>query len=280
MVDTAADISIMNGELFREVAAANRLKKKAFRDADKVPYTFDQRKFKLDGCIDLDISFDGQTMCTPVYVKADARDPILLSEGVCRQLGIVSYHPLVGTNRKDAKQEKQPDVPMVRVKLVQSVRILPRQSVLVPVHLEQGGGCVLLEGSGQLGSVDFASSLVDIPKGSTAQVMLTNSSGFTQKLEGGEWIGQATEVKMICHDSREDGTPVSVETAPEAGDSEATPAEAMSERELLTGEEKEGSACQDVDRGWTDAAMAAERQATYVIAGQPRGVCCRGWGAR
>jgi len=43
---------------------------------------------------------------------------------------------------------------------------------------------VLLEGSGQLRMVDFGSSLANIPRGSTAQVMLTNTSGFTQKLGG------------------------------------------------------------------------------------------------
>ena len=27
-----------------------------------------------------------------MYVKMDSREPLLLAEGVCRQLGIVSYH--------------------------------------------------------------------------------------------------------------------------------------------------------------------------------------------
>ena len=34
-------------------------------------------------------------MSIPVYVKMDSDDPLLLSEGVCRQLGIVTYHPSV-----------------------------------------------------------------------------------------------------------------------------------------------------------------------------------------
>ena len=42
--------------------------------------------------MDLDIAFSEQTMCTPVFIKMDARDPLLVSEGVCRQLGIISYH--------------------------------------------------------------------------------------------------------------------------------------------------------------------------------------------
>ena len=35
-------------------------------------------------------------MVTPIYIKMDAPDQLLLSEGVCRQLGIVGYHESVG----------------------------------------------------------------------------------------------------------------------------------------------------------------------------------------
>ena len=45
--------------------------------------------------MDLDVTFDGKTMCTPIYITMDAHDQLLLSEGVCRQLGIIHYHPEV-----------------------------------------------------------------------------------------------------------------------------------------------------------------------------------------
>ena len=32
---------------------------------------------------------------TPIYVKMDPYDDLLLSEGVCRHLGIVNYHPSI-----------------------------------------------------------------------------------------------------------------------------------------------------------------------------------------
>ena len=32
-------------------------------------------------------------MRTPVYIMRDVHDQLLLCEGVCQQLGIVSYHP-------------------------------------------------------------------------------------------------------------------------------------------------------------------------------------------
>ena len=54
------------------------------------------------------------TMCTPVYIKMDAQDQLLLAEGVCRQLGIVSYHPEVETWRGGSKgKDKTVTVPLV-----------------------------------------------------------------------------------------------------------------------------------------------------------------------
>ena len=95
VIDTGADITIIGGDLFRRVAAVARLKKNNFKEADKIPRTYDQRPFSLDGKIDMNITFDGMTMRTPVYVKLDAPEQLLLSEGVCRQLRIITYHPEV-----------------------------------------------------------------------------------------------------------------------------------------------------------------------------------------
>ena len=52
---------------------------------------YDNKPFKLDGRIDLDVTCAVHAMCTTVYLKMDTRDPLLLSEGVCHQLGIISY---------------------------------------------------------------------------------------------------------------------------------------------------------------------------------------------
>ena len=95
IIDSGADITIIGGDLFRRVAAMVKLKKKDFRKADKIPRTYSQQSFTLDGKMDLDISFEGSTMRTPIYIKMDAPEPLLLLEGVCRQLGILSYHPAV-----------------------------------------------------------------------------------------------------------------------------------------------------------------------------------------
>ena len=67
-------------------------RKKQFRRADKTACMCDMRPFALDGWMDLDITFEGCTMKTPGYIKMDLPTQLLLSEGVCRQLRILSYH--------------------------------------------------------------------------------------------------------------------------------------------------------------------------------------------
>ena len=136
-MDSGADITIMGGELFKTVATTCKLKKRDFKPADKVPRTYNQQTFKLDGKMDLELAFGGRVMRTPVYVKMDAYDQLLLSEGVCRQLGIIQYHPDVwgGSKKKNPVQDTEAKVPLVRVDLVRSVAIPPQQAAMVEVHV-------------------------------------------------------------------------------------------------------------------------------------------------
>ena len=72
VVDTGADITIIGGDLFKRVAAVARLKKRDLKEPDRVPKTYDQRPFALDGRMELDISFGDTTVRTPVYIKMDS----------------------------------------------------------------------------------------------------------------------------------------------------------------------------------------------------------------
>ena len=126
IVDTGADITIIGGELFKKVAAVARLKKKDFKEADKTPRNYDWQPFSLDGRMDLDVIFNDTAIKTPVYIKMDAHHQLLLSEGICRQLGIISYHPDVEVwrggklkNKKTPAQQATAQVPTVRVRLLQ-----------------------------------------------------------------------------------------------------------------------------------------------------------------
>ena len=103
IIETAVDIKIVGGSLFKRIATIVQLKKKVLKPPDKKLHTYDQCTFTLDRKMDLDITSDGRTMCTPVYIKMDAQDQLLLA-GVCRQLGIVNCHPKVVTCRGGSKR--------------------------------------------------------------------------------------------------------------------------------------------------------------------------------
>ena len=208
LIDSGADITIMNGDIFKKVAVIARLKKKAFKSPDKTPYGYDNKLFKLDGRIDLDITFAGRTMRTTVYLKMDARDPLLLSEGVCHQLGIISYHPNVGASMPKVSSLEDNDtvvtVPVVRVKLIESVRLLPSQSKMVPVQLEKDhgfSGTVLIEplsdDHNTVADVQLGCSLVNLDGDKPVKVLLTNSTGFTQYVDRGYWNGLAYEATPV-----------------------------------------------------------------------------------
>ena len=142
IIDTAADITIMGDKLFKEVASVARLKKKDFRPADKIPRTYNRQPFSLDGWMDLDVTFGDKTMQTPVYIKMDAPDQLLLSEGVCRQLSIVTYHKDVCSPNGDRHtNRKREGVKLTtRVNMIRTIHLLPHQSIAVQVKIDPSVG--------------------------------------------------------------------------------------------------------------------------------------------
>ncbi len=126
VIDTGADLSIMGGELFKTVAVAAKVRKKDLHKADKTPKTYDGKTFKLHGRLDLAIEFVSKILTTPVYLKMDSPERLLLSEGVCRQLGIVQYHQDV----RPVSKGRLDSVPQVTVALVKSINLLPHQSIV------------------------------------------------------------------------------------------------------------------------------------------------------
>ena len=207
VIDTAADVTIMGGEMFKQVATVAKLHKRDFKPVDKTPYNYDGRPFRLDGRVQLDITFQDHTINTTVYIKMDASEQLLLSEGVCRQLEIVTYHPEVQVD--GLKTTDNVRVPAVKVQLVHGVTLPPKpdQSVVAEVKWEPKKlqGPLLLEvdpGLQANENVQITSMylpVVDSEKG-IAKVVLTNNLGFTQTLEQGRDIGLVTPVTVVEYD--------------------------------------------------------------------------------
>lgn len=162
--------------------------------------------------MDLDLSFGENTMCTPVYIKMDAREQLLLSEGVCRQLNIVKYHPDVelwrggrkqSRNLKATEQEgRDVTVPTVRLSLVQSIRLPPGKSTHVevqpgpslsekPLLLEYD--CTVEETLG----VQIPDALLQPSEERRARLVMTNPSGYTQVVEPSATLGEATPAMVV-----------------------------------------------------------------------------------
>ena len=202
IIDTAADITIMGGKLFALVAATARLRKKNFRKPDKIPRNYDRRVFHLDGCMDMDIAFQDKTLNTTVYIKMDASDQLLLSEGVCRQLGLVSYHPAT-TAQKAGKQTQATLVPSIRVSLVQSVKLLPNKSLTVPVRLDpsvaESHQTVMIEGerSFEKAGLITENALINYPHDGLTSLVINNMSGFTQRVTEGTIVGEAQAAEVL-----------------------------------------------------------------------------------
>ena len=204
IVDSCADITIINGHLLKQVAAAAKLRKRDLKKADKTPLTYNRQTFSLDGRFDLNIAYGEKVLRTPVYVKLDPHDPLLLSEGVCRQLGIITYHPDVVILEKDKKKSgeaKEAVVPMVRVQLLQSVRILPQQSMTVRVKpsdiVPATENAWLLEPEVSCKEMGIHPEETLIAPTTEARLVITNSSGFTQRLEEGVVVGTMEAVTVV-----------------------------------------------------------------------------------
>ena len=207
IIDTTADITIIGGTSFRKVANVAKLKKKNFKPPDITPHTYDQRSFELDSRMKLEVEFGGKTMGTIVYIKMDAREQLLLSEGVCRQLGIIVYHPEVqiwhGSRNEGTHTESNTGIVLlVTAKLVNSVQVLPQQCSVVSVELEGSYDAtkrLLLEPEDLGCELQIDQMLLNplTDDSGMYQVVIGNCTGFTQTLEKGATLGTAIEIEEI-----------------------------------------------------------------------------------
>ena len=137
-------------------------------------------------------------MNTVVYVKMDAAEQLLLAEGVCRQLGTVSYHPDVLATTGPQTTAAAP-VPLVNVFLINSVKIPPRGSVYVQVRCSNEDGTLMVEpdlGVQSMDGLHFPPTLTHFRDG-VASVTLSNHSGFTWSVDKDQALGKTEVVEAV-----------------------------------------------------------------------------------
>ena len=93
-------------------------------------------------------------------------------------------------------------VPLVRVFLLQTVRVLTRQQTIARAKLETGLplGPVVFEPDSEIEQswgVYLSDALVDPSNDGIFQLSLSNPTGFTQTLQAGKSLGCATEASMV-----------------------------------------------------------------------------------
>ena len=201
ILDTGADITIMGGKLFKKIAVAARLRKKDPKKADRIPRTYDGKQFKLHGRMDLEITFDQKVLCTPIYIKMDAHDQLLLAEGVCSQLGIVEYHQNVWPGKKLQKDAHIGDNTVLsvrKVSLLRDITVPAIEAVMIGVAIEGSelqNRSLLLEDSDNLdgAGLEIQRSLFMLNKKGEATVIILR---FSEKIPKGT---VAVKVCSVCH---------------------------------------------------------------------------------
>ena len=144
----------------------------------------------------------------------DVPEQLLLSGGVCRQLGIIRYHPDVKPGNTTEKSSTVGDckVPMVRVKLGRDIRLLPNQHVMAEVTLQReevDESCepLLFEPDASLAREKIQVLQIVLPNDKKSYVPILNQLGFTQRMDGGIQIETAQPVEVIkANESKAEST--------------------------------------------------------------------------
>ena len=111
-----------------------------------------------------------------------------------------------GESRVEGDSQADAIVPSVRVYLLQSLRLPPRQSTFARVKIEGSPPTpnpVLLEYNESIErtlGLRINDALIQTSKDGSAQILIANPSGFTQRVEGGVRLGNAVQVTVETPD--------------------------------------------------------------------------------
>ena len=139
-------------------------------------------------------------------MKTEAPDPLLLSEVVCRQLGIIHYHPNVkpldGNGETEAAKQSiqtcSKQMSESKVKMIQTVRLPAQHTAVIPVKIDGNEGTLLLEPNPTLvDTLGIEDSLLEADQGGTAMVVVSNRGKISHLLKQGEEIGTIRKVNVV-----------------------------------------------------------------------------------
>ena len=138
-------------------------------------------------------------------MKTEAPDPLLLSDAICRQLGIIHYHsnikPLDGNGETEAARQSiktcSKQVLKSKVKMIQAVRLPAQHTAVMPVKIDGNEGTLLLEPNPTLvDMLGIEDSLLEADQGGTAMVVVSNKGRISHLLKQGEEIGTVRKVSV------------------------------------------------------------------------------------
>ena len=147
--------------------------------------------------MDINICFKDKQVYTTIYVKMEAPNSLLLSEAVCRLLGIIQYHPNVKPlNAEESETAKQTQKNKVR--LIQTIWLPEQHAVVMPVEVDGNEGTLFLEPNPKL--VDLLcieDSVLEANQEGRAMVVVSNSSKINHVFKRGEEIGTVRKVSVV-----------------------------------------------------------------------------------
>ena len=132
-------------------------------------------------------------MNTPVNIKLDA-EQLLLAEGVCRQLNIITYHPLVLREKSRKMKETMKPITGGNDQTGECRKSVGVQAAEETPSPQQPSGA----------EETTQQTLIDVKREQSC-VLITNFTGYTQCLEEGDVVGQAVEANIVqnpathCH---------------------------------------------------------------------------------
>ena len=183
LVDPGSSASIMSTELLKQIGPKAGISKDDLRPPDIVLRNYSRNQITISGRVDLEFTWRGKNVKSPVYVRSDKQEgePLLLGTNVIVPLGLME--PSRGGGD------------MGTVRLVKTEKIPGRSGVMVQAVVS-GGGCegqraLVVEPEKELCGLLMEEAVVGPGVDGRVSLMVTNPTCQSQSLKSGQTINRA-----------------------------------------------------------------------------------------